>query len=195
MDFPQKKTPLDAPIAPLIAKRWSPYAFSPSSLSQEQITSVFEAARFAPSAFNEQPWRYIYAQKNDKGREELESLLMEGNSWAKNAGMLIIGFAKKTFTRNQKLNRHAMHDTGAASALLVLQATELGLVSHQMSGFHAEKANELLGMSEDFEPSSMIAIGHAGRHEELPEELQQRENAPRTRHPQADFVFLGRFNS
>jgi len=194
MDFPVKPAPTDVPIAPLIAKRWSPYAFSPAAVSETDVTTLFEAARFAPSCYNEQPWRYVYAQKKDDGREAIESLLMEGNAWAKHAGLLIVGFAKKTFTRNDKPNRHCFHDTGAASVLLALQATELGLVSHQMAGFEVEKANDILGVPDDYEASSMIAIGHPGKHSDLSEELQKREDAPRTRQSTAAFAFPGHFS-
>lgn len=167
--------------------------FDPAPLTTEQIGSLFEAARWAPSSYNEQPWRYIYAGKNDAGRTELESLLVEGNAWAKNAGLLIVSFAKKTFAKNGKPNRHYLHDTGAASFAITLQATSMGLISHQMSGFAVDKANSVLGVPDDFEPGSMMAVGNAADVSTFPEDMQQRDKAPRGRNPRESFAFPGKF--
>ena len=189
MAYPTKSTPLDAPVSKLIEQRWSPLAFNDKELSAEDIASLFEAARWAPSAFNEQPWRYVYAQKNDTNRAAIESLLMDGNSWAKNAGLLIVSFAKPTFTYNGKENKHALHDLGCASGYLVLEATARGLASHQMSGFFADKANEALGVPKEFIPGSMIAIGFPGDAGTLSPELEKREDAPRSRNAAKTFAF------
>ena len=193
MSTPKKSTPTDTPISLLLAARWSSLAFDPSPLTDAEVAALFEAARWAPSCYNEQPWRYVYAQKNDAGRDAIESLLMDGNSWAKNASVLIVGFAKSTFERNNKPNAYHLHDTGAASLQLVLQATHMGLVSHQMAGFAADTANTVLGVPADFVPTSMIAIGHAGIVSDLAEDLQTRENAMRTRKPYATFAFRERW--
>ncbi len=193
MEYHAKPTPTDAPILDIIEKRWSSLAFEPAPLKEEMIKSLFEAARWAQSSYNEQPWRYIYASKGDKDREALESLIVEGNNWAKNAGLLIISFTKKTFARNGTPNRHSMHDLGAASALLTLQATSMGLNSHQMAGFDAAGANKALGVPADFEPGSMIAIGYPAAPAVLSEALQERERAPRQRNPQENFVMKGRW--
>jgi len=181
LPYPKKDTPTDAPILDIITKRWSSIAFDPTPLSTEHIASLFEATRWAPSSYGEQPWRYIYAAKGDASRETLENLLVEGNSWAKNAGLLILSFAKKNYEKNGKPNKHFFHDTGAATFALTLQATDMGLSSHQMGGFYADKANEELGVPEDFEPCSMIAIGYPGDPDSLSDDLQQREAMPRTR--------------
>jgi nitroreductase len=194
MTYPEKKAPTDVPIAELLARRWSPYAFDTSiALTNDDVHTLFEAARFAPSSYNEQPWRYVYAQKSDEGRDVIESLLMDGNVWAKNADLLIVSFAKKTFSRNDKPNHHALHDTGAATLQLVLQATAMNLVSHQMAGFYMDKANDALNVPSEYVPGSMIAIGHAGKHDDLSSDLKERETAPRVRNEQKTFVFQGKF--
>lgn len=193
MQYHAKLTPTDAPVLEMIQKRWSSLAFEPIPLKEGMIQSLFEAARWAQSSFNEQSWRYVYAAKHEPGRDTLEGLLSEGNAWAKNAGLLILSFTKKTFARNGKSNRYAMHDLGAASAFLTLQATSMGLNSHQMAGFDVERANEALGVPADFEPGSMIAIGYPADPAVLSEALQERERAPRLRQPQSDFAFRGKW--
>jgi nitroreductase len=194
MDYPHKSAPADVPILEALRERWSPYAFSDRPVENDKIRTLFEAARWAPSSFNEQPWRYVYATKADgKARERMESLLLPGNAWAKNAFLLAVSFAKKTFTYNGKENRHALHDTGAASASLAAQCPSLGLVAHQMAGFNVEEANALLGVSADFVAGSMIAVGYPGDPKDLDAKLQERENAPRERKSQKEFVFWGTF--
>lgn len=192
-NYPQKNTPLDADIIDVIRNRWSPLAFNPTPLHEDEIASLFEAARWAPSCYGEQPWRYIYACKGDDGRENLESLLAEGNSWAKNAGLLIVGFAKTTFDKNGNKNSFDLYDTGCATGFLTLQATSMGLISHQMGGFDAEKANNLLGVPKDFEPAAMIAVGHPGDTKDLSEDLQKRQDAPRQRLPRETIAMRGHY--
>lgn len=192
--FPEKPVPTDLPILAQMKRRWSPVSYAAKSLTPDQIATLFEAARWAPSAFNEQPWRYIYATKDDGDvRAALESLLVPGNAWAKDAHLLIISFAKKTFAKNGKPNRHHMHDLGCASGYMVLQAVELGLIGHQMSGFDHTKANAMLGVPDDFEPGSMIAIGYASDAAAIKPEALQREQSPRTRNEQDVFVFRGKW--
>lgn len=191
MDYPHKKAPTNLPVIEPILERWSPMAFDPRPVEQEKILAMFEAARWAPSAYNEQPWRYVYAQKGEKNRDVLESLLAEGNAWAKDAGVLILSFAHKTFERNGKPNRHYLHDTGAASAYLVAQLPSLGLVGHQMSGYDAEKANAALGVPDDYEPGSMIAVGYYAGQDGLDDGAKQREDAPRVRKDLHDIAFNG----
>jgi nitroreductase len=193
MKYPSNPAPTGSPLPDVIRERWSPYSFSNEEIGDEKIKILFEAARWAPSSYNEQPWRYVYAGKNDPDRAALESLLLEGNSWSKGAGLLIVSFAKKTFTYNGKENRHALHDLGCASGYLVLQATALGLVSHQMAGFAVDRANEILGVPDDFIPGSVIAIGEPGDPAATPPPLREREQAPRSRRPAEKFAFRGRF--
>lgn len=195
MKYPAKPATTDTPLLEVIADRWSPVLFDPTPLKPEQIASLFEAARWAPSSFNEQPWRYVYAGKSDEGREHLESLLAEGNAWAKNAGLLILSFAKKAFARNDKPNRHYLHDTGAASFAMTLQATSMGLVSHQMAGFAVDTANTILGVPDDFEPGSMIAIGYAADPAGFPDDMQTRDKAPRSRNSRDSFAFPGKYTA
>lgn len=195
MNYPKKPAPAETPIIDTIRDRWSPVAFDPKPLDPHIIASLFEAARWAQSSYNEQPWIYVYAEKSDPGREVLESLLVEGNSWAKNAGLLLVDFSKKTFAKNGKPNRHYLHDLGAANAYITLQATSMGLVTHQMAGFDVEKANAALGVPGDYEPGSMMAIGYYAGQDALPEPLKERENAPRVRKPQSEFVFQGRWKT
>jgi nitroreductase len=192
---PRKPAPTQLPIVDLIKERWSPLAFSPEPIEQEKIQIIFEAARWAPSSFNEQPWRYIYALKGDEGRETLESLLVPGNGWAKNAGMLMIDFASTIFAKNGKVNRHALHDLGAANGFITLQARSLGLMTHQMAGFDFEHANEILGVPKEFIPGSMMAIGYYGDPSQLDEKQRAREETPRVRRPIQEFAFRGRWGA
>lgn len=190
--YPPKPAPVDVPVTDLIKNRWSPVHFSNTPLSKEIIASLFEAARWAPSSYNEQPWFYVYAGSEDgEARETINALLVEGNAWAKNAGLLIVSFANKNLVRGGKPNRFAAHDLGASSMQLVLQATAMGLVSHQMGGFAHEKANELLGVPADYEPGSMIAIGFPGDPKTISAEMKERESGPRQRKKVSEFAFRG----
>ncbi|MDO8469004.1 MAG: nitroreductase family protein [Candidatus Peribacter sp.] len=194
MDYPRKTAPTDLPILEAFKERWSPLAISDQPVSDDKIQTLFEAARWAPSSYNEQPWRYVYATKNDgEARERLESLLLSGNAWARNAFLLAVSFAKKTFTFNGKENRHGLHDTGAASAYLAAQCPALGLVAHQMAGFKVDEAATLLGVPADFVAGSMIAVGYPDDPKDLDPKLQEREKTPRERKPQKEFVFRGKF--
>jgi len=178
------------PIHDLVAKRWSPRAFAPRPVDRESIGSLLEAARWAPSCFNEQPWRFLVATQEDaEGFERLASCLMGGNAWAREAPVLLLSVARLTFERNDKPNRHAWHDVGLATMSLVLQAQALGLVVHQMAGFEAAKAVELLGLPAGFEPVTMIALGHSEDPASLPDELRERELAPRSRKALGEVAF------
>jgi nitroreductase len=191
--YPTKSTHTDAPIADLLQDRWSPVHFSEAPVPKEMIASLFEAARWAPSCFNEQPWLYVYAGTDDgETREAINSLLVPGNAWAKKAGLLIVSFAKKTFARNGKPNQYSLHDTGAASLQLVLQATALGLVSHQMAGFDHAKAKEVLHVPDEYEAGSMIAVGFPGDPATISPEAKERESGPRQRRKVSEFVFHGK---
>lgn len=195
MDYPHKKAPTNLPVIDPILERWSPLSFDPKPVEEEKILTMFEAARWAPSAYNEQPWRYVYAQKGDAGREKLEALLVEGNAWAKDAGILMLSFSKKTFDRNGNPNRHHLHDLGAASAYLVAQLPSLGLVGHQMSGYDVDNANEALGVPSDYEPGSMIAVGYYAGQDGLDEGMKQREDGPRVRKDLHDIAFNGEWKA
>ncbi|MBC5775121.1 nitroreductase family protein [Pontibacter sp. KCTC 32443] len=177
----------------LIQDRWSPRAFDSKPVEDEKLEAIFEAARWAPSAMNEQPWRFVFATKNNpEAYEKLLSCLVEANQlWAKNAPVLILSVAKANYSNNGNRNAYAWHDTGMATANLALQATELGLHLHIMGGFSADKAREVLGIPEGYEPVSMMAIGYLGDPSQLPDHLKAREVAPRNRKPLQELVFNG----
>ncbi|MDF1676328.1 MAG: nitroreductase family protein [Vicingaceae bacterium] len=149
-------------MIPEITKRFSPTTFTEQTLTEEQLTILFTAAGRAASSFNEQPWRFIYALKQDKKAfNNILDCLVEGNQeWAKNAAALIITVSKKNFTKNEKTNPHNRHDLGLAVGNLCTQATAMGLHLHQMGGFSAEKAINNLNIPEGFEPVTAIAIGY-----------------------------------
>jgi nitroreductase len=189
----EKIAPVDHEIEMLIRRRWSPRAFSDRTPDVETLQSVLEAARWAASCFNEQPWRFIVAQRqveNEFGR--LLACLNESNQiWAKNAAVLMMSVARTTFSHNGQPNRHALHDVGLAVAQLTLQATALGLMVHQMAGFSSELARESYAIPFDHEPVAVLALGYLGEPDGLPAELRAREVADRSRRPQAEFVFTG----
>ncbi len=181
--------PATKPILEVIQNRWSPVGFSPKPVEEEKLETLLEAARWAPSSFNEQPWQYMVGRFGDPVHARLCECLNEGNAWAKNAGVLMLSVAKTFFEHKHKPNRHYLHDTGAASAYMVLQATEIGLLSHQMAGFSLEKARALFKIPADYEPGSMIAIGYALEAKDLTPEQREREAQPRVRKPAADLLW------
>jgi nitroreductase len=189
------KAATDYPINDLIAARWSPYSFANRSVSDEDLKSLFEAARWAASSYNEQPWSYIVAKKEDTEEfERLASCLVDVNQvWAKQASALAIGITRLNFARNNEPNRVAIHDLGLASANLVLEATARGLSVHQMAGILPDKVRELYSVPERNEPMTAVAIGYAGDPDNLPEALRTRDTARRPRKPIQDFVFRGKW--
>ncbi len=148
----------------LTEKRYSPYAFSDKPVSEETLYQIFETARHAPSSYNEQPWRFIYALKENHEAYQrlLECAVADNQQWAKEAPVLLLSLAKRHFSETGDPNRHAWHDTGMAVAFFVLKATELGLYAHQMAGFDANQAQEVLNIPEEFHPVAMLALGHLG---------------------------------
>ncbi|MEL4896210.1 nitroreductase family protein [Crocosphaera sp. Alani8] len=184
------------PIHELIKQRWSPLAFNIRPIEPEKIASLLEAARWAASCFNEQPWFFIVAtQDNSQEYEKLLSCLVEANQqWAKDAPLLIFSVAKLSFERNNKPNRHALHDVGLAVGNLTLQAQSLGLFVHQMGGFDMERTRTLYNIPQDYEPVAAIAVGYPGNISQLGEDLQDRELSPRSRKPLPDFVFHNTWN-
>lgn len=183
-------------IHDLLRQRWSPYAFSDRMVEPEKIHSVLEAASRSASSYNEQPWSFIVATKDNEAEfERLLSCLAEGNQeWARNAPILMLSVAKLNFEYNGVENRHAFHDVGAASTTLAIQAADLGLFIHQMAGFDVPLAKESYGIPSGYEPVGAIALGYFGDPQTLSEKLQQRENAPRKRKPLEEFVFSGSWN-
>jgi nitroreductase len=181
------------PIDDLLRKRWSPLAFSDRAVESEKLNSLLEAASWAASSYNEQPWSFIIATKdNQEEFDRILSCLAEGNQgWAKSASVLMLSVASLKFHKNGKENRHAFHDVGAAAASMAIQAAAMDLYLHQMAGFDVAKAREMYNIPEGYEPVAAIALGYRGDTQMLPENLQQRELAPRSRKPLNDFVFTG----
>ena len=179
------------PIEDVIARRWSPRAFEERAVETEKLKRLFEAARWAPSSNNEQPWRFLAATKDSRSDyDKLFSCLSEGNSkWVFRAPVLILSVASLFFEDDGKPNRHALHDTGMAVENLVLQATSMGLQAHQMAGYDVEKARKECQIPSGFEPVAMIAVGYPGDPAVLPDYLRERELKPRERQPIQDFVF------
>lgn len=189
----QKQANPDHPIHELIAQRWSPYAFADRPVSTEDLRSVFEAARWAASSYNEQPWSYIVAVKHDEDAfQALLSCLVEGNQgWASAAPVLAIGCTNLKFTRNGQPNAAAVHDLALASANLTFEATARGLFVHQMIGILPDKARDLYGIPEGVQPVTGLAIGYAADPNTLTEKYQERDLAARGRKRVSQFVFGG----
>ena len=193
----EKKTSTDYPINELLAERWSPYAFDDRPVPEADLRSLFEAARWAPSSYNEQPWRYIVCTKDDSEQfQRLLSCLVDGNQiWAKAAPVLALGVVSLRFARNAKDNRAAVHDLGLAAGNLLLEATTRGLLVHQMIGILPDKAREIYGIPEGFEAWTALAIGYKGDPKSLPDKLGERDLAPRQRKPLREFVFSGKWEN
>jgi nitroreductase len=181
------------PVDELLKKRWSPIAFSNRPVESEKLNSILEAASWAASSYNEQPWSFIVATKENQAEfDRLLSCLAEGNQvWAQTASVLMLSVAQLHFHKNGKENRHAFHDVGAAATSMAIQATAMDLFIHQMAGFDVPKACEIYNIPEGYEPVAAIALGYRGDTHMLPEELQKRELAPRSRKPLNNFVFTG----
>ncbi len=185
----------DHPVGDLIAKRWSPYAFSEQPVSNEDLLSLFEAARWAASSYNEQPWRFLVATKERPGEfEAMLSCLVDGNqAWAQHAPVLALGVVSRRFERNGKPNPAAHHDLGLASASLTFEATRRGLSVHQMIGILPDRARELFEIPAGFDPFTGLAIGYSDDGTGGASSLRERDETPRTRRALAEFVFSQRW--
>jgi nitroreductase len=193
----QKLGKPDHPIQELITKRWSPYGFADRPVAPADLQALFEAARWAASSYNEQPWSYIVATKdNPEEFAKLLSCLVEGNQpWAKAAPVLALGCTTLNFRLNGKPNAAAIHDLGLAAGNICLEATARGLCVHQMIGILPDKARDVYRIPEGVQPVTALAIGYAADPSKLDEKLKQRDLAPRTRKPLAEFVFGGQWGS
>ena len=192
----EKPTSVAYPIHDLIRRRWSPRIFAPKPIPPETLRSLFEAARWAASCFNDQPWGYLVAAKDDpENFARMLGVLVEGNAaWAGQAPLLMLSLARINFAYNGKLNRHAFYDVGAASASLTFEATSRGLAVHQMAGFYVDKAREVFNIPSDWEPVAAIALGYPlDSLDAIPPELRERESAPRQRKTIEEFVMTGSF--
>ena len=191
----RKPAPVDAPVHDLIRERWSPRAFADRPVEPAVLRSLLEAARWAPSSFNEQPWAFLVADREQSGEHRrMVECLVEGNqTWAAAAPVLIVTLAKARFSHNDKVNRHAIHDVGLAVAQLTLQATDSGLGVHQMAGIRGERIRETYAVPEGWDPVTVLAIGYPGDPESLSPEMRELELAARERKPLETTVFAGRF--
>jgi nitroreductase len=190
----RKPAESSSPLHELIRERWSPRSFADRKVEPEKIRVLLEAARWAPSSFNGQPWTYFLATKNQSDEfARLADCLVDGNAWAKRAPLLLLSVAAMHFAHNGQSNRHAFHDVGLATANLVLQAQAMGLVVHQMAGFLPDRAREFFQIPVGQEPLTMLAIGYPGEVSELPEPLRARETAPRSRKPLSEIAFSGKW--
>jgi nitroreductase len=184
-------------IHDIIQDRWSPRAFDPNKpVSHEDLLALLEAARWAPSCYNDQPWRFIVCNKHtdaDSWQTALNVLVERNQLWAKNAPVLLLSVAMANFNHNDKPNRWAMYDTGAAAANLCLQATALGLVVHQMGGFDGEKARQVFHLPSDCTPMAMMAVGYQSDANLLDEDFKASELADRSRVALYERFYAGRW--
>ncbi len=189
----QKSAATQSPVHELIRERWSPRAFSDKTVSPEILQSLFEAARWAPSCSNEQPWAFLVGVKGDGDTfQRILGTLVDANQvWAKNAPVLVIAVSELAFAKNGQPNRNAFYDTGAAVSQLTTEATSRGLYVHQMAGFDPRKAVEAFAIPNGWEPISVFALGYAGDAQTLPDTLRERELAPQKRKPLPEFVMSG----
>ncbi len=193
----KKPAKTDYPIHELLRERWSPRAFDSKPVDAATLKSLFEAARWAPSSYNEQPWAFIVGTK-DKPEEYakvLECLIEFNQSWAKAAPVLVLSVAHGVFEKNGQPNRHAFHDVGLAMSDLTVQATVAGLQVHQMAGIVPDKAKQVFGIPDGWEAVAAAAIGYPGDPAALNEQLKERELGERTRKPISSFVFSGQWGN
>jgi|ERR1051326_846975 nitroreductase len=189
----EKTAQTDYPIEDILKRRWSPRAFSDRMVEPEKLRSLFEAARWAASSFNEQPWSFIIAtkQKAEEHARLLSCLTEKNQQWAVLAPVLAVSVARLNFEKTGKTNRHAFHDVGLAMGNLLVEATALELFVHQMAGFSPERVRELYGVPPGFEPVAAMAVGYGTAAEVLPENFRAQELGPRNRRPIRSFVFEG----
>jgi len=186
-----KSANTDFPINELISRRWSARAFSTRSVEKSKLLSILEAARWAPSSRNEQPWRYIiFTNDNIENLKKAQSVLKEINDYAKRAPILICAITKKTYSDNRIPNRLYFHDLGAANENMFLEAFSQGLIMHEMGGFDVQKAREVFNIPEDYEVGVMIAIGYQDTHHVLPDTIRKKAFTPRERKPLSDIAFV-----
>lgn len=190
----QKPTKNNYPINDLLKQRWSPRAYSEKPVEKEKIQSILEAGRWAPSAMNEQPWKFIVGQKGDGTWEKIFESMVEWNQqWAQRAPVLVLNIGKKFYEYKHLENPTYQYDTGQAVAMMVTEAVNQGLIGHQLSGFSAEKARELFEIPEDYQPISITAIGYYGDPDILPLDMQKSETEERKRRPITEIVFSDKF--
>ena len=182
------------PVSDLFKQRWSPRAFSERSVEKEKLQSIFEAARWAPSARNEQPWRFIVGQKGDGTWGKIfESLVDWNQQWTVRAPVMVLNLGKKVYDFQNLANETYQYDTGQTVAMMVTEAVNQGLIGHQMSGFSPEKVIELFEIPDDYQPISVTTFGYYGNPELLPLEMNKSEFEERRRRPLGETVFSNKF--
>jgi nitroreductase len=190
-----RKADTRTPIHDLLASRWSPRAFEANRpVSREQLASLLEAARWAPSCNGDEPWRYLIwdRSRDPEGFRKAFDCLSENNrKWVKNVPVLMLSCAGSVFGHNGKPNRFGPHDTGMADLSIALQAVTLGLVAHQMGGYDAQKARQAFGIPDEYTPQAMIAVGYQASPDVLDDETKQKELRPRSRKPLEAHFFEG----
>lgn len=185
-----KRARTELPVHDLILDRWSPRAFSDQPVSANDLKTLFTAASWAASSYNEQPWRFLVGRKGDETYKKLfASLAPMNQAWAKSAPVLYASFGKKTFSHNGSPDAYGLHDAGAASATLALQAKALGLHVHGMGGFDRDTLRAFFGVPTDFDAGAMWALGYAGDPDNVPDNFKQSEKEPRTRKALHEIVF------
>lgn len=197
LENPAKDATPEHPIHDLLVRRYSPYVFEPRPVEREKLLACLEAARWAASSFNEQPWSLLVAERDDTAEfaKMLDCLVEANQAWAKNAGVLMVTVAAESFTKNNKPNRVCDHDVGLMAANLTLQATALGLYVHQMAGINLSKTRQVYGIPESHHPFTGIALGYAGEPSQADDpQLGERDQTSRTRKTLEEFVFRGQWN-
>jgi nitroreductase len=193
----EKRAVTSVPILDALAMRWSGRAYDPGrTVSGAQLLALFEAARWAPSCFGDQPWRYVVCDRatDEAAWKSALECLAEGNqAWARNAPVLLLALADSLFAHNDKPNRWGQYDCGAASMSLCVQATAMGMMVHQMGGFDPEKARTAFAAPDRYTPVAMMALGYQLPERDIPADLREREKAARERRPIAQTFFAGRW--
>ncbi len=186
-----KHADTDHPVEAILSQRWSPYCYADKDVSKADLLSIFEAARWAASAYNEQPWRYILACRSDPAAfQKLLSCLVEGNQgWAQHAPVLVVSVALLNFSHNGKQNMTALHDLGLAAGNICVESTARGLYVHQMSGILPERVRELYNVPAEAAPLTAFTLGYLGEGDNLPADVKMRDRSPRSRHPITSLVF------
>ena len=184
-----KHAPAIAGVEEIFLRRWSPRAFADKDVSNEDLKKIFEAARWAASSFNEQPWRFFLGRRGDGTYQKIFDALVEFNQgWAKSAPVLILSVASNKFAQNGQSNQYSLHDTGAATGYLSLQATALGLHTHSMAGFDHSKARKAFVVSADYDIGAVTALGYLGDPATLHDQLRTNELSPRQRKTVSEIV-------
>lgn len=187
-----KEAATQYPVHQFIRQRWSARSFADRPIEHDTLMTLLEAASWASSSMNEQPWIYLYAHKGEPAFQQMYDCLLPGNRWADGAPVLLLSLARKNFASNGNRNRHALHDVGAANTTLLLQAAAMDIFGHQMGGFDMLKTIETFQIPDDLEVVCFIAIGYLDEPEKLEEPFRTRELTPRKRQALSDFAFAGK---